>query len=341
MKNILIVRTDRIGDVVLTTPAIKALREGYPEARISILVNPLTRDLVKGNPYLDEILIDDREHQNKGLGFLKLVKSLHQKKFDLAIIFHTKKRTNILCFLAGIPYRVGYKNNKFGFLLTDPIEDRRHWGEKHEAQYCLDVLKHLGIKADTLEFFVPIQKEAVPWLKNFEQTHCLEASDRLITIHPGASDPTKCWPEACFAEMIDSLTKRHAVKIILIGAAKIAEISKKILSLTSSPIIDLTGKTTVAQMVVLLKRSCLLVSNDSGPVHVASAVGCPVVSIFTRNQPGINPERWKPLGAKAIVVSVPPSKGIPPAVGTVDLKCSELISVQQVLEAVDGHLKLC
>ncbi len=327
-KNILIVRTDRIGDVVLTTPAIKALREGYPGARISILINPLTQDLVKGNPYLDEVLIDDREHQNKGLGFFKLVKLLHQKKFDLAIIFHTKKRTNLLCFLSGIPHRVGYKNNKFGFLLTDPIEDSRHLGEKHEAEYCLDVLKHLGVKADTLELFVPLQEEAVAWLKNLEQTNCLAASDRLVIIHPGASDISKCWPQARFAEMIESLTKRYAVKIVLIGASKIAEISKRILSLASSPIIDLTGKTTVAQMAVLLKRSCLLVSNDSGPVHVASALGCPVVSIFTRNQPGINPERWKPLGKKTIVVSVSPQH-------------LELISVQQVLEAVDGLLKLC
>ena len=343
-KNILIVRTDRIGDVVLTTPVIKSLREAYPASRICILINPLTQDLLKGNPYLDEILIDDREHQHKGRGFFTLVNTLNQRKFDLAIIFHTKRRTNLLCFLAGIRRRAGYKNNKFGFLLTDPIKDVRHLGEKHEAQYCLDVLKHLGVKAGPLELFVPIQEEAIVWLKEFEQNNGLQPSDRLVIIHPGASDPSKRWPEGRFAEIIDSLTKRYAVKIILIGASHIQEVSEKILSLVNSPVIDLTGKTTVAQMAVLLKRSCLLVSNDSGPVHIASALGCPVVSIFTRNQPGINPGRWRPLSPQSRTVAVLPEqnyhftfkKG-----GPIGGQYLELISAQTVLEAVDGLCKLC
>ena len=115
-RNILIVRTDRIGDVVLTTPAIEALRKAFPQARISILVTPVTRELVEGNPYLDEVLIDDRKGRHGGVfGFFNLVKTLRKRQFDLAIILHTKKRTNSLCFLAGIPHRVGYKNNKFGF----------------------------------------------------------------------------------------------------------------------------------------------------------------------------------------------------------------------------------
>ena len=159
-NNILIVRTDRIGDVVLTTPAIKALRETYPVSRISVLVSPATFDLVNGNPYLDEILVDDRCGRHKGLlGFNRLVSEIRLKQFDLAVIFHTKRRYNLACWLARIPYRLGYKNNKFGFLLSHPIKDVRPLGKKHEAEYCLDVLKAIDIENNDLDVFVPWQKE--------------------------------------------------------------------------------------------------------------------------------------------------------------------------------------
>ena len=116
---------------MLTTPAIKALRQAYPASRITILVSPVTLDLVEGNPYIDEILVDDRKAPHRGLlGFWRLVRELRAKKFDLAVIFHTKRRYNFACFAAGIPFRLGYKNNKFGFLLTDPVKQWHHFTRK-------------------------------------------------------------------------------------------------------------------------------------------------------------------------------------------------------------------
>src|SRR3989338_1410008 len=116
-KNILIVRTDRIGDVVLTTPVISALRENYPHARLSMMVTPQTKDIVEGNPYLDSVIVFDRKEIGRNVGkLLGFILNLRKEKFDSAIIFHTKKITNLICFLAGIPQRVGYRNEKFGFL---------------------------------------------------------------------------------------------------------------------------------------------------------------------------------------------------------------------------------
>ena len=114
-RNILIVRTDRMGDVVLTTPALKALREAHPKARISILVSAYTKAIVEGNPYVNEVLADDRKRTHRGwIGFWRLVSEVRKRKFDAAVIYHTKRRTNWLCFFAGIPYRLGY---------TDTIQD--------------------------------------------------------------------------------------------------------------------------------------------------------------------------------------------------------------------------
>ncbi len=349
-KNILFVRTDRIGDVVLTTPTVKILREAYPQASISILVSPLTSDLVQGNPYLNEVIVDDRAKTHKGLlGFWRLVNLLRRRKFDLAIIFHTKKRTNLLCALAGIPYRTGYRNDKFGFLLTHPIVDTRHLGEKHEVEYCLDVLRSLEIPVDKFfkdyDLFVPIKKESESWLKEFLLKNNISDQDILIAIHPAASDPAKQWPSKRFAELIDSLIERYHAKIVLVGTSSTQPIVKEILNLTqasSNLIFDLSGLTTVSQLVSLLKRGNLLVSNDSGPVHIAAALGTPVVSIFTRNQPGINPERWKPLGSKSRVVCVPPNpKTSFKKAQPLSSEYSQLIQTQEVLEAVDSIFKLC
>jgi len=304
-QNILIVRTDRIGDVVLTTPSIKAIRQAYPSARITVLVALATYDLINGNPYVDEILVDDRQGHHKDLfGFFLLVKEIRHKNFDLAVIYHTKRRYNLACFAAGIPYRLGYKNDKFGFLLSIPVKDTRSQGEKHEAQYCLDALKTIGIENNEQDMFVPIQKEAEIWLVNWLVENNLKPNE-FIVIHPGSSDPAKCWPAINFAQLMDKLYERYHIRIVLIGSLQTKSVSAEILrqSRHCAEFIDLTGKTSLAQLASLLRRSRLLISNDSGPVHVAAGVGGSVISLFLRNAPGINPERWQPLGPKSHMLS--------------------------------------
>jgi lipopolysaccharide heptosyltransferase II len=344
-QNILIVRTDRIGDVVLTTPTIHALRQALPQARLSILVAPATQDLVKGNPDLNQILLDDRRAMHQGLGgFLKLVNEIRRERFDAAIILHTKKRTNLLCFLAGIPLRIGYQNAKWGFLLNHPIEDTRHHGTKHEADYCLDVLKALGlnIKPHPLTLFVPVQPSAEQWAQQIFQQQGFSPTDKIFALHPGASDPSKQWPAKRFVELVEALSGRYAGRFILVGADNVKPIAQTICSSTKVPILNLAGQTTVSQMASLFKRCTMLISNDSGPVHVAAGVGTPVVSIFTRNQPGINAQRWKPLGSKSRFITVPLDNTLSFAkAGPHDPKYLELIQTHEVLEEVDALFKLC
>lgn len=342
-RNILIVRTDRIGDVILTTPAIRALRVMYPASRLTMLVQPATVDLVKGNPFLDEILVDDRQETHKGFwGYGRLALTLRQKGFDLAIIFHTKKRTNLLCFLAGIPERLGYANNKFGFLLTHKVRDDRPCGVKHETGYCLDLLEPLGREEIALEAFLPLQKEAEEWAEDLFRKWGNLSATGVVAVHPGASCPTKKWPAARFGELINILEERYGCGVILIGGKDNRETADQVLSVTRSPVRDMTGQTTVAQLASLLKRCRLLISNDSGPVHIADALKVPVISIFTRNQPGINPERWGPLGERSRALSPPLQKGISFAKGEVtDPRYLGYIQTEWVLEAVDSLFKLC
>ncbi|MBI3315118.1 MAG: glycosyltransferase family 9 protein [Candidatus Omnitrophica bacterium] len=305
-SRILIVRTDRMGDVVLTTPFIKALRRAYPAAHIATLVKPETKDLVIGNPYLDEVLVDDRAGRHKGVpGALRLAREIRRGNFDTAFILHTKRRYNFACFLAGVPARIGYRNDKMGFLLTHPLKDVRHLGEKHESEYCLDVLKGVGIPADiedVLGVLVPVHKDADTWVLNWLNSQGIKAGE-FIAMHPGASDPAKCWPAASFAALIRRLIDRYDFKVVLIGGPQTVTICGEIMRLCPASVMDLSGRTSVAQSAALLSRCRLLISNDSGPVHLAAGVGVFVISLFLRDQPGINPKRWKPLGPKGFFLS--------------------------------------
>src|SRR3989338_1309192 len=152
-KRIVLVRTDRLGDVILSTPVIKNLRLAYPNTYLAFVCQPYTKDVLLGNPYLDEVIIYDKDGQEKGFwGTLKFVQALRKKKFDLAIVLHPTIRAHLFVFLAGIPRRMGWKI-KMGRLLTDSIPHKKQEGKKHEIEYNLDFLRYLNITAEDKETY--------------------------------------------------------------------------------------------------------------------------------------------------------------------------------------------
>lgn len=307
IKNILVIRTDRIGDVVLTIPAVRALKKAFPKSWISFWVSETTRELAEGLPYINEVLV---ENTSRGWGgYFDFVGKLMDKDYDLVINYHPKRRTNSACFLAGIPLRVGYRNNKFGFLLNRSVIDTRHLGEKHEAEYCLDLLQKIGVVSSDLTLELAVNKEAEAWTDQFFARRNL-AGRKLVAMHPDASCPTKCWPVKSFGELADRLASSLNVIPLIIGSLtarpQVAVIGEQM----HHDYFDLTGSLSLAQLVSLLRRCHLLVSNDSGPVHIAAAVGIPVISLFLRGQPGINHIRWKPLGSKSVVLLNKPGEEI-------------------------------
>ncbi len=345
--NILVVRTDRIGDVVLTTAAVRALRKNFPDARIAMMVAPATRQLVEGNPDINEVIVHDRAGKNKGIiGFWKQVINLRRKKFDWAIIFHTKRWTNMFCFLAGIKRRTGYRNEKFGVLLNDPVLDDRDVGIKHEAEYCVDILNSVGVSAplSEIEFVIPVNPQSDAWVENWCRENHFDPKD-LIIINPSASDPARQWPAERFAKIIQILQSKNIGPVAVIGTQNDIAAQKVLSSVQSTQsvkVFDLRGKTSMSQLIALLRKSRMLISNDTGPVHIAAALKTPVVSIFTRNEPGINPERWRPLGEKVKVVVTPYKGNISFRKAKVtDASYLDAISVESVWEAVDALLELC
>lgn len=338
-QRILIVRTDRIGDVLLSTPVIKAVRQAYPNAHIAMMVSPYAKEIVEGNPYLNEVIIYDKSKAHKSWWHsAKFSQFLKKKKFDLAIILHPTNRSHLVTFFSGIPVRIGY-NRKMGFLLTHKLEHTKQEGKKHERDYSLDVARSFGIDTQDVALFMPVKKESDEYIDKILKEHGIKKEDKLAAIHPAASCPSKIWPAKSFAKVADRLVEKYGFKVVLIASGKDVNIAKEVTSSMRQSVINLSGKTTVSQLASLLKRCLIFISNDSGPVHISSAVGTPVISIFGRNQAGLSPLRWGPVGIK--------DKFLHKEVGCVvclahncdkGFKCLEAISPEEVMEVVEDIL---
>jgi len=336
---ILIVRTDRIGDLLLSTPAIKAVRDSYPNAHIAVMVRPYVEDIVEGNPYLDEVILYDKDNRHRGfLGSINFIFELRRKKFDLAIILHPTNRSNLIPFLAGIPERAGY-DRKLGFLLTKRLSDTKHLGEKHEIEYNLDLLRAIGIVAKDRALYMPIKSEYGRVIDRFMALNDLGSRDVIVAVHPGASCPSKRWPAYRFGRVADELMDKHNVKIVIIGGPSDVKTVKEVQTgMLRSPIV-LSEEHSLGEVAALLKKCRLLISNDSGPVHIAVAVGTPVVSIFGRLDPGLSPQRWGPVGPCDIVLHK--DVGCKECLAhncKLSFKCLDAITVEDVLSAAEKLL---
>ncbi len=295
-RRILITRTDRLGDVVLSTPAIRLLREQNPDAYIAFMVRPENFDVVSNNPHLDEVIIYDKRGIHKSFwSTINFAFRLRKKGFDMAIALHPTNRVHVMLFLAGISRRIGY-DRKMGCLLTEKIFHDKQEGTKHEVDYNFDLLKKCGLDtdgADRLPYVVTDerQKKRVDFI--LEEN---EIGDNIIAFHPGASCPSKRWPPERFIQVADMLVEKYGCDIVVVGSGETKTYSSQIVSEVRSKAFDLTQKLSIGELSEVLSRCRLFISNDSGPVHVSVAVGTPTVVIFGRSDPGLSPLRWGPLG---------------------------------------------
>lgn len=301
-KRVLIVRLDRIGDVLLSTPVIKAIRDAYPGTYIAMMVRRYAKDILEGNPYLDEVIIYDKTGRERNLaGNLSFLNSLRRRKFDVAFLLHPTKRTHVVTALAGIPHRIGY-GRKWGFLLTEKIPHTKHYGLKHEIDYVLDVLRYTGLEPKNKALYMPVNPRSENRVEELFKENGIVKDDLCIAMNPGASCPSKRWSLSNFAKVADELIEKYGAKVVVIAGSGDKEFGDKVSSAIKGHCVNLSGKTSVADVASILRRMKLFISNDSGPVHIACAVGTPVVSIFGRSDRGLSPGRWGPTGERDIVV---------------------------------------
>jgi heptosyltransferase-2 len=297
-KRVLLSRCDKIGDLILTTPAIAAVRYAWPNAYMGFLCNKYTQDILDGNPDVDEIIPLDKNGKHKGIfGFLKLVREIRTRKFEIMINFHPTNRVHLLGFFARIPIRIGY-DWKMGFLNDVIIKHKKQLGEKSEAEYNFDLLKTVGIEDKKFPQRIIVSPQEENWVEEEMRSKGL---NRFVLIHPGASCISKMWPLDSFITLAEKIMYNFDIQVVFILGPREEYMEEKIIQ-------AFRGKVTVyknlalKKLIALVSKCSFFISNDSGPMHIADAVRKPLIVIFGRNQPGLSPRRWGPVNKSAVVL---------------------------------------
>ena len=337
-ENILIRSTNWIGDAVMTLPAIAAVRNTFPRARITILVKPWVADIFRLCPDIDEIMLFQSPGPHEGLaGKWRIARDIRKKQFDAAILLQNAIEAAIITFLAGIPVRAGYNSDGRGLLLTHSVQRTKAIREVHQTDYYLEMVKALGCRPPGREAMLMLGKDEERLAGTLLARHGLQDGRLLVGMAPGASyGPAKKWFPERFSSVADRLVDGFSAQIVLFGSPEDNDTAATVQVRAKYPMFDLTGKTSLREAIALMSRCRLFISNDSGMMHVAAALGVPTVAIFGST----NPATTSPPGRNHIIIHK--DVACSPCLKTdcpTDFKCMDLIGVDDVYEAAVRMLK--
>ncbi|UCF64027.1 MAG: glycosyltransferase family 9 protein [bacterium] len=294
-NNILLIRTDRIGDVVLTTPAIKLLHEVYPKARLFFLTRDYTAPLLKHHPYLHEILIYKPDADHKGwTGHLKLSRTLKERQIDLAFLFYPQASIAFSLFMAGIPNRIGTGYRWFSFLLNFRKYEHRKYGKKHELEYNLSLLENFIPRLPTpseitFDFTVDstLQKLKHQILEKYQ------LKQEYIIIHPGSGGSAPNLPPQKYAAVLEYLAQHTQSSLILVGDPSERALISQIAEQSNANPVQILGDWDLESYMAMISGAEYFISNSTGPLHIARAYNVPLLSFYCPAIP-CSPERWGP-----------------------------------------------
>jgi len=346
IRAIVIIKPCCLGDVLMATPALKALRVAHPKARIAWAISQWARPALENNPHLSDVIDSGPVGAGRRYGlsdYLALARRLRLGKFDLAIVLDRSPLLALLPLLAGIPHRAGLDSWGRGFSLTIKVPCD---GLKHEVDLYLDVVRACGIQAvdHRLEYYPTAQDRA-------QASHLLAPLRKhnapLVIIHPGGgANPgmvleAKRWPVERFSEVAQRLVEEWNAVVIVVGGESDAAIARR-LTIRGGPsfgrIVDMAGQLSLGQLAAVCEVADLYIGNDSGPLHLATAVGMPVVAVFGPS----DPRQYGPRGENCRVVSrlAPwgPCFRDGYAISCADCQCIAKIATDEVWQAVEGQL---
>jgi heptosyltransferase-2 len=265
--------------VVLSIPLIEGLEENFSDATITVLVTPRGGEILDGNPAISSIISYDKRGKDKGLAsFIKLVWILRRERFDIAVLPHRSLRSALLAYLSGVPLRIGFRESAGAPLLTTKI---RYPAEKHEIERNLALLEPLGVPLSSGKLpRIHLLSEELNSVESFLKREGISNSKPLIGLSPGSIWPTKRWREEGFAKVADTLAERYRGEVVIFGGKEDEELALKISKMMKKKPIITAGKLRLKELAAFLKRCTILITNDSAPMHIAGAVGTPVVAIF-------------------------------------------------------------
>jgi heptosyltransferase-2 len=334
IRNLLIRSTNWIGDAVMTTPAIRAIRKQFPNTHISLLAKPWVVPVFENSEHIDRILIYDDKGRQKGIfGKVRLARDLKKYHFDAAILLQNAFEAALITFFAGIPIRIGYNTDVRQFLLTHAVSCTNEIKKKHQTDYYLDILRGIGMEEDDRELYLRLnQRDRFQAEKILLEQH-LSLDDKIVGINPGATyGPAKQWPLDRYAHLADKIQAFTGGRIIIFGGPDDRNLGWNISQKMQHRPIDLSGKTRLGEAMALIERCDLFITNDSGLMHVAAALNVPLIAIFGST----NSITTGPLSQNSRIVQVPLecSPCLRPECPKGHFDCMDRISVEMVFKVV-------
>ncbi|MDE0186137.1 MAG: glycosyltransferase family 9 protein [Candidatus Poribacteria bacterium] len=309
IQRILILRMGPLGETILTTPVIRALRIRFPNAHIAYMVAPAREQLVSANPYLDEVITYD-------ICVPKLVYGIMKRAFQMAVVLQPTFRLVLHIFLARIPFRVGFETNCCsGRLLHVAVPNNT---AQHETNRYLDVVRGIGIQPDSGEPEMFVDDCAQRWAGGFLAKFRIDSNHPLIGLNPGTGSVSRRWQKERFAEIGNLLHRDYNAQIIITGGPREGSLPYELADMMGCSPIVLTG-TTPMQLGAVIQRCRLFISNDTGPMHMSTAVKTPTIALFGSS----DPSRWGPFWNRHTIIA---------------RNSMDEIAVNDVLLAAEKHL---
>ncbi len=298
VREILVIRTAYIGDVVMTIPILKPLKERFPSARISFLTSTRAKEVLENNPYLDDIITYDPFwfYSSSMKDYLSFIREI--KKFFFDLIIEARGDIRELLFLVwplNARFKVSYDVGGGGYILTHRVPYK---GLGHKVEYHLDIARYLGCRIDGIEWGIYLSENEDKRAFELLLKEGVDFNKPIIAVHPGGRKKLKCWSAEGFARVADILIERYGVSLIITGADEEKSITREVRDNMENKCIDLTGKTSLREMAGALKRCSLFICNDSSPMHIAAALNVPTIAIFGPSKS----IETAPYGAHHIVV---------------------------------------
>jgi len=298
VEKILIRGPNWVGDAVLAIPAMKAVRKHFPEAEITLLARPWVAGLFTSAPFIDKVWSVEKP---SGLAsWTRMTRDIRGRGFDLALLFPNSFESALMIFLGGVPRRIGYATDGRRWMLTNSVVPGKD--PRHQTQYYLDLVKTLSASTDPPSIEIQATNEERGNARKLLNAEGIAAGVPFLVLNPGAAyGSAKRWHEERFADAADSLAHEFRFQVALIGSHGERSIAERIREYMKRPAAILNGKTNLETLIGVLAESSLMITNDSGPMHIAAALGVPTVAVF-----GSTDERVTgPCGPRTRIVKYP------------------------------------
>ncbi len=336
-KNLLIVRTDRLGDVVLSLPLARVVKENFPDCRITFLVRNYTKDLLYRHPFIDNV-IELREKEGKLL-LNENISIIKKFNFDTSVIVYPTFQTSLIIFLSRIKYRIGTGYRWYSFLFNKKVYEHRKFAEKHELEFNINLLQIFGIKKDVnkenVKFDLIVDNDAQVKIDKLLNNNNVKLDEKIIIIHPGSGGSSVDLPVEKFNSLITMLKEIPDVRIILTGAESEVKLCNELK--LYDEIINLAGKLKLKELIALVDRSKIFIANSTGPIHIAAALNKFTIGFYPKVL-ACSPQRWGPYSNKSFVFMPKIDCKNCTTEQCAELNCMNSIEMEDVLDQIKKML---